>query len=141
MQVGNQQRCWAGAISGYDVAMKKMLIFLCLFALPCAAANKIWLTGKLLEDNTSTMQTYSQNNGNGNTWNHKISDLAIDAGDRIYFARGVASFRWSKVPHVTENAAIQYRIDKDHLYILDDKGKQIKLSIVKTRMKDAPGPR
>jgi hypothetical protein len=118
--------------------MKNLVIFLCLLATSCFAADKVWLTGKLLDDSTSTVQTYSQSNGNGQTWNHAISDIAIDAGDRIYFARGVASFRWSKVPKVTENAPIQYRINKDNLYIIDDKGKEIKLSLTKTRMKDSP---
>jgi hypothetical protein len=118
--------------------MKNIVLLLCLLAIPCFAADKVWLSGKLLDDSTSTVQTYSQSNGTGQTWNHAVSDLAIDAGDRVYFARGVASFRWSKIPRVTENAPIQFRIDKDHLFIIDDKGKEIKLSLVKTRMKDQP---
>jgi hypothetical protein len=120
-------------------AMKAPAILLCLAlcALASHASDKTWLTGKLLSYDDHTVQTYAANNGNGQTYNHEVSDLAIDTGDRILFVRGVANFRWSRVPNVTENAPISYRIDKDKVYILDDKGKEIKLSLVKTRLKDA----
>lgn len=118
--------------------MRILVALICLIALPCHAADKVWLTGKLLENRTSILQTYSAEKGSGGTSNHKVSDIEIDAGDRIYFTRGIANFGWSKVPQVTENAPIQYRIEKDHVFILDDKGKEIKLTLVKVRMKDLP---
>jgi hypothetical protein len=117
--------------------MKKLILAICLLAIPCAASDKIWLTGKLIEEKNSTVQTYAQANGTGSTNVYPVWDLEVDAGDRIYFAQGYQKWRWSKVPHVTENATIQYRIEKDHLFIMDDKGKELKLVLIKTRMKDS----
>ena len=96
-----------------------------------------WKQGKLITvDIGSYPRTTSSpyvNNGQVFTHRHRVFTYSIDAGDKIYQAEtGIAP---TAIP-VDVNGPVEFRIDKEHLYIKGPDGKGRKLDLVKTTRKE-----
>jgi hypothetical protein len=61
--------------------------------------------------------------------------VPIDAGDKVYQAEEVGR-RNAKAIRVDVNGPVDYRLDKDHLYIRDPDGKSHKLDLIKTTRRE-----
>ena len=65
----------------------------------------------------------------------RVFTYSIDAGDKVYQAEEVGR-RNAKAIRVDVNGPVDYRLDKDHLYIRDPDGKSHKLDLIKTTRKE-----
>jgi hypothetical protein len=121
----------------------------------CASAKdkkRDWQTGKVLDsDRTSryvgnvgnasaTATTYGgtaeASGTSSSTAVYRVHQVyAIELGDRIYIAREVLRWRWSKPANLTVNAPIRVAIEKNKLYILDEDGKEHEATIQKKILK------
>ena len=118
--------------------MKILLSVLCLCALVYAKDKpRDWKTGTLLE---VSMEKHSRlvgsTHGSNGTINGSIHERRddstyyhIDAGDLIYIAKRTLTSRHDKQLKVTTNAPIKYALVGDDFYILDEDGKEHKLSL------------
>ncbi len=118
--------------------MKILLTVLCLCALVYAKDKpREWKTGTLTE---VTQEKHSRivgstNGSNGNihgSVHERRDDSAyyhIDAGDLIYIAKRTLTSRGDKQLKVTTNAPIKFALVGDDFYILDEDGKEHKLSL------------
>lgn len=102
--------------------------------LTLAASDDAWREGKLITIGRNTGERYGQVEKAGPT----VSTLHIDAGDRVYVVQCSAWFSWSSVPQINERSTVHYRIIDNHFYLKDDRGKQFKLQIVSTNLKNEP---
>jgi hypothetical protein len=80
----------------------------------------------------ATTQQYS--------WNHQRWTYGIDAGEQIFVASHVLSFRWSKPCKVTINGPVKFAVEKNKLYLLDEDGHEHKLDIDRRILKAATAP-
>ena len=80
------------------------------------------------------------NNGHGSlVEKHRTHDYyTIDAGEMIYVAVRETHLRGDKPLNVTVNAPIKYAIKGHDVYLMDDDGKQHKLSLQKKILKPKP---
>jgi hypothetical protein len=115
-----------------------------------AEKPKEWKTGKLISFNqhgwtsrggsttTGSVNPDGTFNASTNTasWNHVTFYAVVDAGELTYFAERTLSWRWQRSPRMTENTEVKWRIEKDNLFLVDDAGKEFKMSIVKRRKND-----
>jgi hypothetical protein len=62
--------------------------------------------------------------------------IVLDNGKMLYFGTWRLVFRWQKDPHFTENEMVKYDLDGDKLTVIDDAGKQIKMKLIKRRIKE-----
>lgn len=107
------------------------------------AAQKIleseWKTGTLInvtsERGTRTVGSGSGGNIAVNTLRNDATYYEIDAGDLIYVAKRTLTRRGDKQLKLTVNAAVKFAIKKDDFYLLDEDGKQHKLSLEKKTLK------
>jgi hypothetical protein len=94
----------------------------------------VWKQGKLINVDvgsyTRTTSSPYVNNGQIITHRRRVFTYSIDAGDKIYQGEAGASAR------VEVNGPIEYRLEKDHLYIKDLDGKSYKLDLIKTTRKE-----
>ncbi len=49
-------------------------------------------------------------------------------------------FRWQHDPILTENTDVKWRLDKNNFIVLDERGKEFKMKLVKKRKDDEPAP-
>jgi hypothetical protein len=125
--------------SRYKISrMKHALLLLCFCTLALAKDSpREWKTGMLvdvtMEKNSKLAGTMAGANGNfsgviaqrrdDSTYYH------IDAGDLTYIAKRTLTHRRDKQVKVTVNAPVKYAISGDDLYLLDEDGKEHKLSV------------
>jgi hypothetical protein len=96
-----------------------------------------WKQGKLINVDvgsyTKTTSSPYINNGQVFTHRRRVFTYSIDAGDKIYQAEtDIAPTAIS----VDVNGPVEFRIDKDHLYIKGPDGKSHKFDLVKTTRKE-----
>lgn len=60
----------------------------------------------------------------------------VDAGDVIYVAKRTLTRRGDKQLKLTVNTPVRFAVKKDDFYLLDEDGKQHKLSIEKKTLKN-----
>jgi hypothetical protein len=121
-------------------AMRPCLELLCAAILFCTLgmAADGWNQGKVLQYRQNTFSTGaststgSSTNGPG----HTTYTLQIDGGDRIYFVERTLKFAWQKVPVLTENGPIDWRLKGKEMVIRDDRGKEFTVTIAETRLKE-----
>lgn len=111
-----------------------------------------WQTGTLLDTNgsrvyagntgsssgsatTSGDTTYGQANGSSTAIYRVYEDYKIDTADYVYLCRERLKWRWSNPAMVTVNAPVQFAIEKNHLYIKGEDGKEHETTIVKKILK------
>jgi hypothetical protein len=118
--------------------MKHALLLLCFCTLALAKDSpREWKTGMLvdvtMEKNSKLVGSLNGANGNvhgGITQRRDDSTYHyIDAGDLTYIAKRTLTHRRDKQVKVTVNAPVKYAISGDDLYLLDEDGKEHKLSI------------
>lgn len=115
-------------------------------------AKAQWNTGKLLsvdrEQWTSTDRrtTSGSVDGSGNisattresTSEHHSFQVVVDDGQFTYFAERTLDW-WQRKPLLTENAEVKWRLDKDKFILLDERGKEFKMKLVKKRKNEPQG--
>jgi hypothetical protein len=124
-----------------EVKMKGFLCtILCLvLSVPAFASHepKEYQTGKFVSlqsrpVTTGSHTSYSDYGADTTTSQVLVNDMSIAGADGyIYVVRSVEHWRWSHNPQVTENASVQYRIEKRDFYFVDESNKEIKCKIVK----------
>lgn len=117
-----------------------LVVVLAIMAAPSASsfAEKIhdsdWKTGKLTDvrfekDSRLTGHTTRRNDS---------TYYEIDAGDLVYVVKQELRGRHDKQLNLTVNAPVKFAVVKDDFYLLDEGGKQHKLSIEKKTLKSTP---
>lgn len=118
--------------------MKHALLLLCFCTLALAKDNpREWKSGTLvdvtMEKNSKLIGAMNGANGNfsrGITQRRDDSTYYyIDAGDLTYIAKRTLTHHHDKQLNVTVNAPVKYAISGNDLYLLDEDGKEHKLSI------------
>lgn len=99
-------------------------------------AAESWSHGKVLQYHRNTFSTNTPTNQTGVETGHTTYSLQIDAGDRIYSVERTLNFAWQKVPTLTENGPIDWRLKGKGMVIRDDNGKEFTVTIVETRLKE-----
>ena len=96
-----------------------------------------WKQGKLINVDvgsyTKTTSSPYVNNGQVFTHRRRVFTYSIDAGDKIYQAE--TDIAPTSIP-VDVNGPVEFRIDKDHLYIKGPDSKGRRLDLVKTTRKE-----
>lgn len=122
--------------------MKKLIAVLLLASFAFAAPKDLaWQTGKLVNSESEHGQKLASayNWGNGTTtFHHKRNDATyymIETDTMVYVAKRTLTSRYDKQLDITENAPVKFGISGQDLYLLDDKGKEHKLSIEKKAAK------
>jgi len=104
-----------------------------------AKEPEVWKQGKLINVDvgsyTRTTSSPFVNKGQIITHRDRVFTYSVDAGDKIYQAEEVGGPSATAI-RVDVNGPVEYRIDKDHLYIKDPDGKSHKLDLVKTTRKE-----
>lgn len=54
----------------------------------------------------------------------------------LYFGTLREAFRWQHTPQFTENESVRFALKGDKLTVIDDAGKEVKLRLVKKRIKE-----
>jgi len=62
----------------------------------------------------------------------------IDAGEYLYESQEIRKSR-DRTPPLTVNGPVQFVIEKDHVYIRDEEGKEHDTKLVKKTLKASPG--
>lgn len=132
--------------------MKRILLLLCLCSALGLANDKLrdWKTGTLLEV-TMEKKTRpvgvingSANGSNANLngiYTHRRDDATyyrIDAGEIVYVAKRTLTHRRDKQLNVTVNGTVKYAVSGEDFYLLDDDGKEHKLSLEEKIAKPKP---
>jgi|SRR5579885_2547991 uncharacterized protein YxeA len=121
--------------------------FRCLLAvialLSCVClAEKIqasdWKAGTLIEQRSEDGSNVAGTNGNVQTYHYTNTYYKIDGGDMIYVAVRNIHLRWDKLLKLTVNAPIKYCVKGDSVYVLDEEGKEHKLSLDQKILKQTP---
>jgi DnaJ-class molecular chaperone len=127
-----------------------MRVLLCTFliaafAAPCVAEkvhDSDWKTGKLtdvrFEKDSRIVGGVNQNNGVVTQRRNDSTYYEIDAGDLVYVVKQALRHKHDKQLNLTVNAPVKYAIVKGDFYVLDEDGKQQKLSIEKKTLKATP---
>lgn len=71
--------------------------------------------------------------GNTLEFGHETTDITITADGKTYFASRTINWRWQRSPRLTENSRVKFALEKDTLYLLDDDGREFKMSVGKRR--------
>ena len=110
---------------------------LCSGSALSAKEPEVWIQGKLINVDvgsyTRTTSSPYVNNGQLITHRVKVFTYSVGAGEKIYQAEG--NFPPTAI-RVDVNGPLEYRLDKDHLYIKDADGKSHKLDLIKTTRKE-----
>lgn len=100
-----------------------------------AKEPEVWKHGKLTNLDVGSHPRTLTYNGQLITHHDRVFTYSVDAGDRIYQGEEVGGPS-AKPTHVVVNGPVEYRLDKDHLYIKDSDGKSHKLDLIKTTRKE-----
>jgi hypothetical protein len=121
------------------------LCFIAAFSAPCVAEkihDSDWKTGKLtdvrFEKDSRIMGVANRNSGVLTQRRNDSTYYEIDAGDLMYVVKQTLRHRGDKQLKLTVNAPVKFAIVKDDFYLLDEDGKQQKLSIEKKTLKATP---
>lgn len=117
-----------------------ILIALAGLALPvscqiatAAQHEREWQTGALLD--TQGSRVYLGTFG-GSTVHYGINEVeVIDVGKCVYYVGRVLKWRWNKTANLTVNAPVQFAIQGQTMYLLDESGRQHKTLIIKKVLK------
>lgn len=127
-----------------------MRILLCVllvasFAAP-SAAQKIqdsdWKIGKLtdirFEKDSRIVGIANPNGGMLAERRNDSTYYEIDAGDLVYVVKQTLTHKRDRQLNLTVNGPVKYAVVKEDFYVLDEDGKQHKLSIEKKTLKGTP---
>jgi pyruvate dehydrogenase complex dehydrogenase (E1) component len=127
--------------------MKAILCVLLVGTLvaPCLAEkirDSDWQTGKLVdvrfEKDSRIVGVANQHSGVITQRRNDSTYYEIDAGEIVYVVKQSLTHRHDKQLKLTVNAPVKFAIVKDDFYLLDEDGKQQKLSIEKKTLKTNP---
>ncbi|MFB3779044.1 MAG: hypothetical protein ACE141_15610 [Bryobacteraceae bacterium] len=138
--------------------MRKMITLMLLASTlaTCAAGaekRREWKTGKVLDSQSSSYfagtssstttygkGTYSEGTETTQQANYAVYQVyTIEVGDLIYVAEQRLRWRWSKPADLTINDPVQLAVEKDKIFILDEKGKEHEARITKRTRKPPAG--
>lgn len=122
--------------------MREIFVYVSVLVLLCistasAKKERRWQTGKLL-DMKGVYVTFLGGDvimSVGSVARSRINETyLIDAGEYIYESRGVRRSK-DKTPPLTVNGPVQFVIEKDHVYIKDQDGKEHDTKLVMKTLK------
>lgn len=102
-----------------------------VFCLPAVAGER-WNQGKVLQYQRNMFSSGTPSNETG----HTTYRVQIDAGDRIYLVERTLNFVWQKVPTLTENGPVEWRLKGTAMVIRDGNGKEFTVTIVQMQLKE-----
>jgi hypothetical protein len=132
--------------------MKRTLLLICLCAALGAAKEKPreWKSGKLIEvamEKGTRPVGVINGSANGSTgslngiYTHRRDDATyyrIDTDEMTFVVKRTLTHRRDKQLNVTVNRPVKYATDGEDFYLLDDNGKEHKLSIEEKIAKPKP---
>jgi hypothetical protein len=118
--------------------IRSTILVALLLCLPAVAKDRVWQTGKLLDIQTQ-QQTLRTRAGD------QLFYYTIESAEFLYLVSHLPSkarvpmfYDALKPPQpadLTINAPVKFAIEKDKFYLLDDKGKTIKVELLKKALK------
>ena len=95
-----------------------------------------WSTGTLIDTTAEKgLRLWSSSSGMTVEKRNDATYYEIDAGEVIYVAKRTLTKRWDKQIKVTINAPVKFMVDGSSLFLLDEDGKQHKMSVEKKILK------
>ena len=98
------------------------------------AKDRNWRTGKLLDVKNENTQRFV----NGTSYGGELWDYTVDDGKYVWVMQRELHLRWDKPLFVTVNAPVKFAIEKHTAYLVDDDGKEHKLSLLSKAIKTTP---
>lgn len=108
-----------------------------------------WLSGKLVSfTDHETTGTDTENTGHWDNdgkytetptstdYSYVDYQVVIDDGAVLYYGTERLVFRWQRTPLFTENETVRYSFHGGQMVVIDDNGKEVKLRLVKKRIKE-----
>jgi hypothetical protein len=124
--------------------MRRILPALSVLVLLCASSasakkERQWQTGTLLDMNQASVYAgdviVPNNLGAVSIARRRVSETyVIDAGAYVYESQEIRRSR-DRTPSLTVNGPVQFAIEKDHVYIRDEEGKEHDTKLVKKTLK------
>ena len=120
-----------------------VLVLLCVCSAR-AKKDRQWQTGKLLDVNQAdaaiaTVAPFPRLGRITETRAVRVAwTYVIDAGEYLYESQEIRKSR-DRTPPLTVNGPVQFVIEKDHVYIRDEEGKEHDTKLVKKTLKASPG--
>ena len=96
----------------------------------------VWKTGKLLHVNNEK----AQQSGNAVSRRGDLWDYTVDDGKTVWVMQCDLHSREDSAIFVTVNGLVKFAIEKHTAYLIDDDGKEHKLSILSKTDKATPNP-
>ena len=121
-----------------------IVLALTLISFSAIAKDHKWQTGTLFDMTSEKGKTlvghYHAQNGYANGHLRERRDDAtyysIESGDMIYIVKRTLTSRGDKQLNLTINGPVKFCIEKEDVYLLDDDGKEHKLSLESKRIKE-----
>jgi hypothetical protein len=107
---------------------------------PKPAVQRNWETGKLIDTQQSrALAGFTGNKTSfgvyGNVAYRVTQNYMIEGPKYTYFCEEPIRWRWSKPANLTVNGPVQYAVDKNKLYVLDEDSKEHTLKIMRKELK------
>ena len=110
-----------------------VLVLLCI-STASAKKERRWQTGKLLDMKQVNVTFLGGDLGVPRAGSRVNQTYLIDAGEYSYASQDVRRSK-DKTPPFTLNGPVQFAIEKDHLYIKDEDGKEHDTKLIKKTLK------
>lgn len=122
--------------------MRDIFVFVSVLVLLCistafAKKERQWQTGKLL-DMKGVNVTFLGGDAvpSSSVARSRINEIyLIDAGEYIYESKEASRSSRDKTPPFTVNGPVQFAIEKDHVYIKDEAGKEHDTKLIRKTLK------
>jgi hypothetical protein len=105
-----------------------------LLALQATASDEGWHSGRLLQHSSASRAVVHGLGKDGPV----MSVMEIDDGSHLYFMQCTAWMDWSKVPTLTDQSVLPFKVKGQRAYIKDDRGVSFRLKIQKVEDKPSP---
>jgi hypothetical protein len=101
------------------------------FTLETAASDDGWHSGRLLQHSSASREVVHGYGKDGPV----MSIMEVDDGSHLYFMQCTAWMDWSKVPSLTDQSLLRFRVKGQRAYIKDDLGVSFRLKIQRIETK------
>jgi hypothetical protein len=106
------------------------------FALHATASDSGWHSGRLLQHSSASREVVHGDEKTGPV----MTIIEVDDGSHLYFMRCTAWMDWSKVPSLTDQSLLSFRVNGNRAYIKDDHGVSFRLKIETVQIKPSLAP-
>jgi hypothetical protein len=104
------------------------------FTLEAAASDDGWHSGRLVQHSSGSREVVHGSGKDGPV----MSVMEVDDGSHLYFMQCTAWMDWSKLPSLTDQSLLWFKVKGHRAYIKDDLGVSFRLKIERVEPKAGP---